>query len=269
MMVDWINKQTNENLIGWDNALIKYYPESRIWMCNPENYIKRLTQECNYLYAVKQLDFETIITDNSIIIDMGCGGGWLSSYLSSFPNVAKIYSIDSSQNYLQNFLPNVIPLLNGNIEKVFPIKGFFTPLYFEDESIDLIVISSAIHHADSLSTVLNEFYRVLKKDGILLILNETPSSNLKHILKISRAFLSIFYSSCIRKYKIFVQKISSGGFLYDPILGDIDYPIWYWKSSILNSGFDLLKIHETHLPVVVDSKNRNITLKHFICKKNK
>ncbi len=116
MIVDWINKQTSEKLNGWDDALIKYYPESRTWMSNPENYIKRLTQECNYLYAVKQLDFETIINDNSIIIDMGCGGGWLSSYLSSFPNVAKIYSIDSSQNYLQNFLPNVIPLLNGNIE---------------------------------------------------------------------------------------------------------------------------------------------------------
>ena len=63
MMVDWINKQTNENLIGWDDALIKYYPESRICMCNPENYIKRLTQECNYLNAVKQIDFETIIND--------------------------------------------------------------------------------------------------------------------------------------------------------------------------------------------------------------
>jgi ubiquinone/menaquinone biosynthesis C-methylase UbiE len=268
MVEDWINKQTAENLTGWDNALVKYYPESRTWMSNPENYSIRLTQECNYLNAVKQLDFNTLLKDNSIIVDMGCGGGWLSAYLSNFQNVAKIYSIDSSQNYLQNFLPHVISLLSGNIEKVFPIKGFFTPLYFKDESIDLIVISSAIHHADNLSIVLDEFYRVLKNDGMLLILNETPSSNLKHILKICRVFLSILYSSFIRKYKIFVQKISSGGFLYDPLLGDIDYPIWYWKSSIINSGFDLLNIHETHLPVVVDSKNRNITLKHFICKKN-
>lgn len=266
-MEDWINKQTAENLFGWDNALIKYYPESRIWMSNPENYIKRLTQECNYLNAVKQLDFDAIINYNSIVVDMGCGGGWLSSYLSNFPDVAKVYSIDSSQNYLQNFLPYVVSILGGNYEKVIPIKGFFTPLYFEDESVDLIVISSAIHHAESLCTVLNEFNRVLKTGGILLILNETPSSNIKHIFKVLRAFLSIIYSLFIKKYKIFVQKISSGGFLYDPLLGDIDYPIWYWKSSIINSGFNLLKIHETHLPVVVDSKNGKITLKHFICKK--
>ena len=68
--------------------------------------------------------------------------------------IKKIFSIDSSNNYLDNFLSHVVMYSGDDISKVEAVQGLFSPLLLEDESIDIIVISSALHHADNLNLVL-------------------------------------------------------------------------------------------------------------------
>jgi SAM-dependent methyltransferase len=262
---DWIFNQTKENVEQWDNILVKYYPEAELWMSNPNLYLNRLTVECNYLNSVKGLKWDSFLKDNSVVLDVACGGGWLSAFLSRLNLVNKIYAIDSSNNYLSNFLPAISDLMGGDMKKITTIQGLFTPILMDSDSVDVIVISSAAHHANNLSDLLDEFHRVLKKDGYLLILNETPTSNFRFLLSFSKAFLKMFSNILFQKFKRTSASISASGFKYDPILGDIDYPLWYWRKSIIDSKFQLLEIVNSGLTTVVDKPGRY--LKHLICKK--
>ncbi|WP_295127422.1 class I SAM-dependent methyltransferase [uncultured Chitinophaga sp.] len=265
MNQNWIVKQALANVEQWDSSLTSYYPDTQRWMNDPEAYLQRLVVECNYLNAVKQLDWTKYLNPGSTVLDMGCGGGWLSAYLSAMPQVEKVVSIDSSQNYLDNFLPAVVQKLNGDISKIETIQGFFSPLMYADKSLDVLVISSALHHADNIASTMKEYERVLKPGGWLIILNETPASGARYIFSVSKVFTTILLDTVTQKYRSSVKKISAGGFLYDPYLGDVDYPVWYWKKAISDAGFKLEKIHLTGLATVVGKKGRELT--HFICRK--
>jgi ubiquinone/menaquinone biosynthesis C-methylase UbiE len=262
---NWLAKQVLINTEQWDNTLTTFYPEAKSWMSDPVSYLSRLTVDCNYLNASKMIGWDKYLAPNSTVLDVGCGGGWLTAFLSQNAKIKKLIAIDSSENYLQNFLPSVVSQLKGDISKIEAVQGFFSPVLLEDASVDLIVISSAMHHAESMSAVLSEFKRVLKPNGYLVILNETPIGNFRYLYQISKAFARIFFSIFFKKYSPFVQKISAGGFLYDPYLGDVDYPEWYWKKAIATSGFQLIQVLDTNLPTVVNAKGRS--LKHFVCKK--
>jgi SAM-dependent methyltransferase len=262
---DWIFNQTIENVEQWDNILVKYYPESELWMSKPHLYLNRLTVECNYLNAVEGLDWDSFLKDDSIVLDVACGGGWLTAYLSKSNLIKRIYAIDSSKNYLLNFLPTISVLMGGDMKKISTVQGLFTPILMDSDSVDLIVISSAAHHANNLGELFDEFYRVLKKDGYLLILNETPTSNFRFLLSFSKAFYKMVTKIVFQKFIRNSASISASGFKYDPILGDIDYPLWYWRQAIIESKFQLLDIVNSNLATVVNKPGR--ILKHFICRK--
>ena len=162
MIINWLAKQVLSTTQQWDLSLTNFYPSTRLWMSNPESYVNHLTVECNYLNAAKCINFNSYFSDNAHVLDVGCGGGWLTGYLSSFSRISSIMAIDTSANYLHEFLPYVVNIMNGNQHKVQRVQALFSPLLLESKSIDLIVISSALHHADSMGNVLREFSRVLK-----------------------------------------------------------------------------------------------------------
>jgi SAM-dependent methyltransferase len=261
----WLDVQTSMNTESWDASLTTFYPDTKRWMDSGENYYRHITEVCNYLKAIQYLDWNKYINDDSIVLDIGCGGGWLSAYLSKNERVKKIYSIDSSMNYLANFLPESIRLAGGVSGKIEACQGIFSPIILESTSVDLIVISSALHHADNIGAVLSDCYRVLKPGGHLLVLNETPIGGIRYIYEISKAFAKIILQSTLQKYSSHVQKVSAGGFLNDPYLGDVDYPDWYWKKAIVANGFNLIDQIDSKLTTVAGAPGR--TLQHFICQK--
>ena len=259
----WIVDQTKINIEQWDAIMANYYPHTKQWHEDPKLYLEQVVFKCNYLEALKSINFLEYLKPKSVVMDLGCGGGWLTAHLSKIKEVDKIYAIDSSINYLKNILPKVIDNMNGDSKKVKTIQGVFSPILIESNSIDLIVISSAAHHAHNLNELLNELNRILKKNGFLLILNETPTNQFRFILSISKAFTKIMYNNLFKRFLILSPSISSTGYTYDPILGDIDYPKWYWCKAIKSSNFNLLKIINSKMWTVKNRKGRY--LKHFIC----
>jgi len=237
------------------------------WMKSPTEYIQRLTVECNYLVAVQQIDLDDFIPDNCVAIDLGCGGGWLSAHLSRFHKVEKILSIDTSLNYLSNFVPQVAKLMDGDPKKIETIQGHFYPLVLEDSSIDLVLISSAAHHASDLEALLTECYRVLRQGGYVLILNETPSNEFRFFIRSFKEFTRLTIFNLLRRYRSLSVTTGVGRVLYDPNLGDIDYSLWFWKKAISAAGLKLSQVHNSRLPTVAGGKSHGHPLSHFVCVK--
>jgi ubiquinone/menaquinone biosynthesis C-methylase UbiE len=217
---------------------------------------------------VKFIDWSRFLRRNDLaIMDLGAGTGWLSAFLSNFDQVKTIYAVDSSSYFLNNMLGEIIKLMNGKKEKVIPIQGLFTPLIMEDKSLDIVVISSALHHAENIEDVLTEVRRVLKDDGYLFVLNETPYGKMQYVQLNARVFLNILKSSIFQQYKRYSQQQSAGGVLLDPYLGDKCYPSWYWIKVIQNTGFTIQEMMVTPYTSLKKSK-KGLKLTHFICKKN-
>jgi len=114
--------------------------------------------------AIGQMLF--LLTPRVRIADLGAGDGTLSRLLAR--QAESVHCIDNSPRMVQvgralakkEHLRNLTYVL-GSIEKV--------PL--PDRSIDLALLSQALHHAENPRLALSEAFRILKPGGRLLILD--------------------------------------------------------------------------------------------------
>ena len=114
--------------------------------------------------AIGQMLF--LLTPKVRIADLGAGDGTLSRLLAR--QAESVHCVDNSPRMVQvgralakkEQLRNLTYVL-GNIEKV--------PL--PDRSIDLALLSQALHHAENPRLALAEAFRILKPGGRLLILD--------------------------------------------------------------------------------------------------
>jgi ArsR family transcriptional regulator len=114
--------------------------------------------------AIGQMLF--LLTPRVRIADLGAGDGTLSRLLAR--QAESVHCVDNSPRMVQvgralakkEHLRNLTYIL-GNIEKV--------PL--PDRSIDLALLSQALHHAENPRQALAEAFRILKPGGRLLILD--------------------------------------------------------------------------------------------------
>jgi ubiquinone/menaquinone biosynthesis C-methylase UbiE/DNA-binding transcriptional ArsR family regulator len=102
---------------------------------------------------------------NIVVADLGAGEGLISQLLAR--NAKQVWCIDNSPRMIEvgtelarkNDLANLTYKL-GDIEQV--------PL--PDESVDLAILSQALHHARHPQKAVDEAYRILRPGGQLLIL---------------------------------------------------------------------------------------------------
>lgn len=264
MNTNWIFEQTNFTVSQWDTSMENAYPQVKEWNKDSDKYYHQVCEKCNFLDAAKLINWKEYLIDECTILDLGCGGGWLSSYLSTFEKVRSILALDTSKNYLYNIMPGIIDIMQGDASKITTIEGMFSPIQLENNSLDMVVASAALHHADNLQYLLNEIRSKLKSGGMLMIINETPSTYGKYLARLLFAFSKIFLRAIFRKYTLVSPKISSAFFEYDPYLGDKMYPAWYWKEAIERAGFELVETIDSQMATLKGTKKES--LKHFICK---
>lgn len=265
-MNTWIARQFEHKIAQFDGAIRTHYPNEARFFEDPREFYRGLRDLWNYWEAVKKIDWGAVLPPGAVCLDLGAGVGWLSAYLSTFPNVAKVHAADSCRSFLRNMLPGLQDLMGARPEKIEPVESFFSPLYFDSKSFDAVLASSALHHAESLEEVLGEIRRVLKDDGTLYILNELPHGAVGYLGMLLKSFMAIFVRSLFRVYKPVSRALSSSGVLDDPYLGDRRYPLWYWLQAIHRAGFVVHRVQRTGL-VTLKSKKRGMMLTHFICKK--
>ncbi len=260
----WIVAQALHGVSQFDQAMMNAYPDSQASLQGASQYLGTIGGVCNYITAVEQVEWARYLPTDSKVLDIGCGGGWLTAMLSRLDSVQRIYPLDSSKHFLNTLLPQVMELMHGCPEKVSVIEGLFEPLFFDDGALDVVVASSALHHADNLESVLRGIRRCLKQGGLLFVLNETPWPGYRHLVSVCVAAVRIAWELLRERYREVSPSISSSGYLYDPKLGDRDYPIWYWNKALVAAGFSVELVVDTGLPTVKGSKGRSLT--HFVCR---
>jgi ubiquinone/menaquinone biosynthesis C-methylase UbiE/biotin operon repressor len=106
------------------------------------------------------------ILNYDVVADLGAGEGTLSQLIAQ--RAKKVIAIDNSEKMVEfgqklakeNNLPNLEYRL-GDIESP-PI---------DDSSVDLAILSQALHHAESPARALSEAHRILKPGGRLIVLD--------------------------------------------------------------------------------------------------
>jgi len=92
-------------------------------------------------------------------LDLGCGKGYNTK---AFSNISKnLYGLDPIKNDLEE-------AKNNNPSGKFTFCDA-TKLPFESNYFDVVTSFSVLEHIDNLDLALDEIYRVLKKDGTLIL----------------------------------------------------------------------------------------------------
>ncbi len=154
------------------------------------------------------------ILSDSVILDVGCGGGKTINRLARRASLGKICGIDHSEDMVdfskqvnKKFVAsNRIEIVQGKVEKT----------GFKDNFFDLVTAIETYYFWPNLIEAFQEIKRILKKGGYLLIINEMIADGLYEVKnaeiiakthvrlmslqEIQRILLSVGYSN-VRVYR--------------------------------------------------------------------
>jgi ubiquinone/menaquinone biosynthesis C-methylase UbiE len=168
-------------------------------------------------------------------IDLGGGVGCISSTLAKRENVEKIYCIEVVEDVVKLCQPIVKKqILGKKSDKMISVVGDFDKLNLNDNEIDFAVSWDSMHHSMNPVKTLKECKRVLKKNGIAIIVdrahnNSTSESEIKRMLDI-RYNEEFLIKNHRPKDLILTRKEN----------GEHEYRYSEWAKFFHDSGFELL-----------------------------
>ena len=131
------------------------------------------------------------------ILDLATGTADIAIELTSIEN-CKITGLDISSKMLSIGQTKINKLkLNRNISLE---EGDAENLKFNDATFDVVTIGYGVRNFTNLKNSLNEIYRVLKKDGLLIVLETSLPTN---------PLMSFFYNIHTKFYVRLIGKIFS------------------------------------------------------------
>ncbi len=101
-----------------------------------------------------------------ILLDLGCGNGWMSRHLANNPSAEKVLAVD--MNYRE--LKQAARLFSEVDSMQFIYGDIFEPI-LEEESIDVIVLASVIQYFQNLNNIIDRLLVLLKPSGEIHILD--------------------------------------------------------------------------------------------------
>lgn len=106
--------------------------------------------------------------------DLGCGTCWAEPHLLQGTEVEKVYCVEMSRHRLLELGLLVLSHYHVDPRRVTLCIGDFNRLSLADSSLDWVFMSQAFHHADDSGALLREVRRVLKREGFVIMIGESP-----------------------------------------------------------------------------------------------
>ena len=175
---------------------------------NEYDFMNDLMTFRNHSKWKKEIAEIAIASSPKRILDIATGTGDIAINLSKI-NGSKIEGVDISDNMLKIARKKIKELEINNINfKTCEAEN----LVFEDNHFDIISIGYGVRNFSNLEKGLNESYRVLKKDGKLIILEtsipENPIIKFLHKL-ITRVYIPIIAFIFSGKTKAYLYLLDS------------------------------------------------------------
>lgn len=107
------------------------------------------------------------------VLDAACAAGWYANWL--LEHGAAVIGLD--------FSPNMIEMTRRRIGKKAEIiqADLNEPLPFiADGSVDIVLSSLTLHYLKDWTIVMHEFYRILRKDGVMVVSVHHPFMDFTH-----------------------------------------------------------------------------------------
>jgi SAM-dependent methyltransferase len=187
------------------------------WWIEAGDYAKCLdyleSSKLLYQYRESEKFIGDSLQDSLIVADLAAGIGWTSALLSKLPQVSEVHSVEISKHRLGPLFEHSVKMLTGEDSKIFRYLGSFYDLHFENNSIDVIYLSQAFHHADKPLNLLVECDRVLKNRGRIVLVGE-------HHIGVKR-IIKRFLFTLLRRKKVTADFYEL--FPPDEVLGDHYY----------------------------------------------
>ena len=175
---------------------------------NEYDFMNDLMTLRNHSKWKKEIAEIAIASSPKRILDIATGTGDIAINLSKI-NGSKIDGVDISDNMLKVARKKIKELKINNINfKTCEAEN----LVFEDNHFDIISIGYGVRNFSNLEKGLNESYRVLKKDGKLIILETSVPENpiIKFLYKlITRVYIPIIAFIFSGKTKAYLYLLDS------------------------------------------------------------
>ncbi|MDI9495586.1 MAG: class I SAM-dependent methyltransferase [Bacillota bacterium] len=148
---------------------------------------------------------------DKVVLDIGCGAGGKTVYYASL-GVKKIRGLEILEKYREE--AENLAKAHNLADKFEFVRGDAADMPFEDETFDTIIMNDAMEHVDKPEKVIEECYRVLKKDGRLYL--NFPPYNHPYGAHLSDAvgipWVHVFFSekTLIKAYKELVKDLPDG-----------------------------------------------------------
>ncbi|MCH2080973.1 MAG: class I SAM-dependent methyltransferase [Saprospiraceae bacterium] len=122
------------------------------------------------------------ISEDSIILDFGCGNGVLANAFA--PKVKKVIGIDISKKMIEA----AVHLSKGKKRKntVFYTMDLLNS-HFREESIDVVLAFNVLHYIQDMDAYLKKMNQLLKKNGLLIC----STACMKEKRSLIRLFMSL------------------------------------------------------------------------------
>ena len=111
------------------------------------------------------------------VLDLGCGPGGFLTIISNI--CGKIVGTDITPNFIEESKKLIQEKQLKNASAVLVESG---EIPFPDSEFDRIVMVDVIHHLGNADETMDEVYRILKKDGFLLIFEPNKLNPLLYLM---------------------------------------------------------------------------------------
>lgn len=223
----------------------------RKWVCDP---LHQWSRQWEYPYVFQRIKEHLQTSDTTKVLDAGSGMTFFPFLLSEkIPN-AKITCCDYDIN-LKKFFDKIN---NKNVQNVSFASTDLRKTPFDDNSFDVIYCISVLEHTGNYNKILDEFFRVLKKGGMLVLTmdvsidgkSDINFADFKKLMAdISKRFSSVDneqLDACLN-YQNMSSDLISTSYLrkVNPDLLPWKYPVLHSiYNSIKNARFPDFKMHD-------------------------
>lgn len=172
----WISdKELNEMFSSsyWNDEEAEKKKIWGMWESNFEELESKFLKKGLFQQFNRIVEEQNIELDGCNVASLGAGICILEAMIAKNNlRINKMINIELSKHRIFNIAPNIFEKYSVPKDKIELCLGSFLDLKIEDNSLDLIIMSQAFHHCLDPEKLLLETKRVLRKNGIVIIVGE-------------------------------------------------------------------------------------------------